>query len=77
MNLAKRALSEKETSEYIGMSRSFLRQSRMEGNRATRTSAPPFLKIGRSVRYLREDLDNWLDSFSKLTNLIGEVCNGK
>jgi predicted DNA-binding transcriptional regulator AlpA len=77
MNIDKRALSEKETSEYIGMSRSFLRQSRMEGNRATRTSAPPFLKIGRSVRYLREDLDNWLDSFSKLTNLIGEVCNEK
>ena len=77
MNLAKRALSEKETFDYIGMSRSFLRQSRMEGNRATRTPAPPFLKIGRSVRYLREDLDNWLDSFSKLTNLIGEVCNGK
>jgi predicted DNA-binding transcriptional regulator AlpA len=77
MNINKRALSEKETSEYIGMSRSFLRQSRMEGNRATRTPAPPFLKIGRSVRYLREDLDNWLDSFAKLTNLIGEVCNGK
>jgi predicted DNA-binding transcriptional regulator AlpA len=77
MNINKRALSEKETSEYIGMSRSFLRQSRMEGNRATRTPAPPFLKIGRSVRYLREDLDNWLDSFAKLTNLIGEVCDGK
>ncbi len=77
MNIDKRALSEKETSEYIGMSRSFLRQSRMEGNRSTRTPAPPFLKIGRSVRYLREDLDNWLDSFSKLTNLIGKVCNGK
>ncbi len=77
MNIGKRALSEKETSEYIGMSRSFLRQSRMEGNRATRTPAPPFLKIGRSVRYLREDRDNWLDSFAKLTNLIGEVCNGK
>jgi predicted DNA-binding transcriptional regulator AlpA len=69
MNINKRALSEKETSEYIGMSRSFLRQSRMEGNRATRTPAPPFLKIGRSVRYLKEDLDNWLDSFFKQSHL--------
>jgi predicted DNA-binding transcriptional regulator AlpA len=69
MNIDKRALSEKETSEYIGMSRSFLRQSRMEGNRATRTPAPPFLKIGRSVRYLKEDLDNWLDSFFKQSHL--------
>ena len=69
MNIDKRALSEKETSQYIGMSRSFLRQSRMEGNRTTRTPAPPFLKIGRSVRYLREDLDNWLDSFFKQSHL--------
>jgi predicted DNA-binding transcriptional regulator AlpA len=76
MNIDKRALSEIETSTYIGMSRSFLRQARMEGNRATRTPAPPFIKIGRSVRYLREDLDNWLSSFTKLTNLIGKVCNG-
>lgn len=77
MKFVKRVLTEIETSEYIGMSRSFLRQSRMEGNRATRTHAPPFIKIGRSVRYLREDLDNWLASFTKLTNLIGKVCNGK
>lgn len=69
MSIDKRALSEKETSQYIGMSRSFLRQSRMEGNRTTRTPAPPFLKIGRSVRYLREDLDNWLDSFFKQSHL--------
>lgn len=69
MSIDKRALSEKETAQYIGMSRSFLRQSRMEGNRTTRTPAPPFLKIGRSVRYLREDLDNWLDSFFKQSHL--------
>lgn len=61
----KRALSEIEASEYIGMSRSFLRQSRMEGNRDNRTPAPPFLKIGRSVRYLKEDLDTWLNGFAK------------
>jgi len=65
----KRALSEIETAEYIGMSRSFLRQSRMEGNRENRTPAPPFIKIGRAVRYLREDLDNWLNSFTRLQHL--------
>ncbi|MFT6909727.1 MAG: putative DNA-binding transcriptional regulator AlpA [Oleiphilaceae bacterium] len=73
MKFVKRVLTEIETSQYIGMSRSFLRQARMEGNRDSRTPAPPFIKIGRSVRYLKEDLDNWLDSFSKLSNLIGEV----
>ena len=58
----KRAFTEKETSIYIGMSRSFLRQSRMEGNRKNRTPAPPFIRIGRSIRYLKEDLDMWLDN---------------
>lgn len=66
-----RVLSEIETSQYIGMSRSFLRQARMEGHRDCRTSAPPFIKIGRSVRYLREDLDAWLEGFSKLSHLSG------
>jgi predicted DNA-binding transcriptional regulator AlpA len=64
-----RALSEIEAANYISMSRSFLAQSRMEGHRAGRTQAPPFIKIGRSVRYLREDLDCWLNSFSKLEHI--------
>lgn len=67
-----RALSEIQASEYISMSRSFLRQSRMDGNRDNRTPAPPFIKIGRAVRYLREDLDSWLDQFRKLQHL-GEL----
>ncbi|WP_281544755.1 helix-turn-helix domain-containing protein [Grimontia sp. SpTr1] len=72
-NNKKRAYTEQETSAYIGMSRSFLRQSRMEGHRQNRTEAPPFIKIGRAVRYLKEDLDQWLDSHRKQTHL---VCDG-
>lgn len=53
----KRALSDPEAALYIGMSRSWLRQSRINGRR----DAPPFVKIGRSVRYLRDDLDCWLE----------------
>jgi len=64
-----RAFSEKEAAEYIGMSRSFLAQSRMDGPRENRTPAPKFIKIGRSVRYLREDLDGWLDCFCKFDHL--------
>lgn len=71
---SKKVLSEIETAEYIGMSRSFLRQSRMEGNRASRTPAPPFVKIGRSVRYIKDDLDNWLNSLQKLEHL--NQCGG-
>jgi len=57
------ALSESEAAEYTRMSRSFLRQARMDGNRDGRTPGPPFLKIGRSVRYLKSDLDRWLEQF--------------
>ena len=64
-----RLLSEKEASQYICMSRSYLRQARMDGNRENRTPAPPFIKIGRSVRYLREDLDSWMNSFVRRTHL--------
>lgn len=64
-----RALTENEAATYIAMSRSFLAQSRMDGNRDKRTPAPRFIKIGRSVRYLREDLDRWLDNFMKLEHL--------
>ena len=53
-------LTEKQAAPYIGMSRSFLRQSRMNGRRQNRTAGPPFLKIGRKVLYLAEDLDSWL-----------------
>ena len=52
-----RVLADSGAARYIGMSESWLRQSRMTGN----PDAPPYLKIGRSVRYLRDDLDAWLD----------------
>jgi len=57
----KRALTDPEASKYIGMSKSFLRQSRMNGDRNNRTPGPPWIKIGRAIRYLIEDLDEWLD----------------
>ena len=58
--LRHRLLTEKQAAPYIGMSCSFLRQSRMNGKRQNRTPGPPFLKIGRKVLYLAEDLDAWL-----------------
>ena len=64
MNVGSRAVTEQQAAQYIGMSRSFLRQGRMNGDREGRTPSPPYLKIGsRSVRYLIEDLDTWLEQF--------------
>jgi predicted DNA-binding transcriptional regulator AlpA len=59
--IIKRALSDREAAIYLGMSVSFLRQDRLNGHREGRAPGPRWIKIGRSVRYLREDLDDWLE----------------
>lgn len=69
VSVPNRAFTEKDAASYIGMSRSYLAQSRMTGELTGRTQAPPFIKIGRAVRYLREDLDAWLDGRPRLGNL--------
>jgi predicted DNA-binding transcriptional regulator AlpA len=54
-------ITERAAADYIGMSISYLRISRMRG--ATKcTDAPPFIRIGHAVRYLPRDLDAWLES---------------
>ncbi len=58
--IEKRLLNEQETARYISMSRSFLRTARMDGPVGNRTVAPPFIRIGRSVRYAIDDLDSWI-----------------
>ena len=57
-----RALSEAQAATYINMSRSFLRQDRMNGPREGRTPGPRFIRIGCRIRYLKDDLDSWLES---------------
>jgi predicted DNA-binding transcriptional regulator AlpA len=56
LQIEPKTLTEKSAAIYIGMSVSWLRQSRNMEN----PDAPPHLKIGKSVRYLRADLDAWL-----------------
>lgn len=65
----KRSLTEKEAAEYIGMSCSFLRQDRMNGLRKNRTPGPSFVQIGRTIRYLKEDLDQWLEGYKIRRNI--------
>ena len=62
----RKLLTEQQASNYIGMSRSFLRQSRLDGKRMNRTPGPSWTQIGsRSIRYRVEDLDAWIASFPK------------
>lgn len=66
----KRAYTEIEAARYIGMSRSFLRQSRMHGQREGKIPPPKFIKAGkRKIIYLREDLDCFLEQFQKAEHL--------
>ena len=57
----KKVFREAEAANYICMSRSFLSQDRVNGVLANRTPGPKYIRIGRSVRYLKDDLDIWLD----------------
>ena len=57
----KRGYSEIEAADYIGMSTSFLRQDRCHGFRHKRTPGPNFVRVGRTIRYLKEELDAWLE----------------
>lgn len=62
----KRGFTEAQTETYTGFSRSYLRQARMNGCREGHIPGPPWVKCGtRSIRYLKEDLDQWLESFPK------------
>ncbi|HAT9771360.1 TPA: DNA-binding protein, partial [Legionella pneumophila subsp. pneumophila] len=38
---------------------------RVNGTLKNRTPGPKFIKIGRAIRYLKEDLDIWLDLHRK------------
>ena len=54
------AMDEAGAAEYLNVSRSFLRQGRMNGDRTNRAPAPPHVRCGRMIRYRLLDLDEWL-----------------
>jgi len=55
-----RLLRDEEAAEIIGMSAAFLRKARCVGTLGNATPPPPYIKIGRSIRYRRADLDEWI-----------------
>tara|TARA_R110002072_G_scaffold301521_1_gene481445 strand:+ start:2333 stop:2530 length:198 start_codon:yes stop_codon:yes gene_type:complete len=61
--MEQKVFTEKEAAFYLRVSRSYLAQDRMNGKLPNRTQGPRFIKFGKSIRYLREDLDNWLQQF--------------
>jgi predicted DNA-binding transcriptional regulator AlpA len=64
----KRSFTENDAAAYIGLAPSTLRQSRCHGEREGKTPVPKHIKIGRAVRYLKEDLDAFLDQMRERTD---------
>jgi predicted DNA-binding transcriptional regulator AlpA len=55
-------IKEAEAANYLGLSVSTLRQGRMNGVRSNRVPCPPFIKLGKAVRYCLVDLETWIAS---------------
>lgn len=54
-----RVLTEKQAAPYVGLSESTLRQSRCKSG--GEIDAPPWVKFGKAVRYVVDDLDAWIE----------------
>lgn len=53
-------LDERAAADFVGMSVAFLRAGRFKGVVGNSTPSPPWLKIGRYIKYDRRDLEAWL-----------------
>lgn len=58
---SERLLTERETAQFLNVSRSYLAQSRCYGSRTGQTPGPPYFKLGNAVRYRADDLLAWLE----------------
>ena len=56
-DITPKALPTRDAARYSGYSEDFLRAARLG-----RCEGPPFVRIGRSIRYLTTDLDLWLEA---------------
>ena len=55
------ALNERQAAIFLGLSESSLRKSRMNGTRTNHLPPPPFVKLGRRIVYLLDDLHDYLE----------------
>lgn len=51
-------VAEPVAADMLGMSRGYLRQSRMHGSKI---DAPPYVKLGRAVRYDVRDIERFIE----------------
>ena len=60
--IIKRLFNEQEAAEYLGVSRSYLRQNRMRQTINSTTPGPSYCRFGKMIRYTKESLDAWIEN---------------
>jgi predicted DNA-binding transcriptional regulator AlpA len=60
-------LNTPQAAAYLGLSESLLEKRRCTGG------GPPYSKIGKAVRYLRDDLDVWMHATRRQSVMDPEV----
>ena len=60
-NGGERLLTERDTANLLRLSSSWLAKARVKGD------GPPYVKLGRSVRYLESALVEWMKSHQRLS----------
>ena len=58
----RRGLAPKQAAVYLGVSEQTLRKQRSTGPRPRGMPVVPFVRVGRRILYIIEDLDRWLES---------------
>lgn len=70
---ASNLLTTPEAADYLGLSFRTLNNSRYTGLLAG-VKAPPYRKLGKSVRYDKNALDKWLAQFKEQTSTSENVA---
>ncbi len=55
-----RLISERDAARVLGVSQISLRRGRMDGPRVNRMPVPPYIKLGKSVKYDLADLEHFI-----------------
>lgn len=67
--IAPRVLREREAADYLSLSASYLRNTRARDMRKQTKGegieGPAWINIGGAVRYVRDDLDAWIEYHRK------------
>lgn len=63
-SITDKVLTSREAANFLKLSEYTLRRSRMDGVLCG-VQSPPFIKMGRQIKYLLEDLNIWLGLFPK------------